>query len=104
METLTKASFDTMIGQDFVVTCDDGTTLALTLTAVNTLDTGAPATDIDGNPLRQTAIQLTLRGPAAPVLPALTYPVAIPAHGTEHLFLSPFEAGQTAVNYGVVFN
>jgi len=104
METPTKSIFEPLIGQDFVVTCDDVTTLPLTLIAVSALDTGAPATDIDGNPLRQTALQLTLRGPATPILPALTYPVVIPGHGTEHLFLSPFEAGQTAANYAIVFN
>lgn len=104
MHDADKSTFDALIGQDFIVALDGGETIALTLSDVFEKQTGAPAANIDGDALRQTAIQLTLRGPAAPVLSALTYPVTIPGHGTHHLFLSAFEAGRTAVNYDIVFS
>lgn len=104
MEHMTKATFDALIGQDFLVSARSADDIVMTLSSVREMATGAPATNIDGDALRQTAIQLTLRGPADPILPANSYPITIPGHGTHDLFLSPFEAGRTAVNYDIVFN
>ncbi|MEH6832178.1 MAG: hypothetical protein V7661_15205 [Sulfitobacter sp.] len=103
MNELTPDAFDSLVGQGFVVTDDDGAQITMILTGVSRLETGAPVTDIDGNPLRATAFQLTLRGPAEPLLTTQAYPVDIPGLGVHHLLMSAFEAGRTAVNYDIVF-
>jgi hypothetical protein len=103
MNELTPEAFDALIGQDFVVTNDDGAQITMSLTAVSRLETGAPATDIDGNPLRAVGFQLTLRGPAQPLLATQAYPVDIPGLGQHHLLMSAFEVGRTAVNYDIAF-
>jgi hypothetical protein len=92
--TLEQAAFRVAIGTPFVVRLPDGTTVELTLVAV------------ERGPSRPGWERFTLLfdGPAPATLPHLTYVVEHASLGTFPLFVGPVVADEGSPRYEAVFN
>jgi hypothetical protein len=100
IEWLTHEHFAPLVGEEFVVTVGAGADVAMELTEA-TVSTQPGGRGPEG--LERAQFSLVFRGPAAPVLPQATYPVAHEALGDQELFLVPIGTDGAGTRYEAVF-